>query len=65
MDLQAQVRMALKEKRMLQKTLSKEIGFSEAMLSLWLNKKIKSENVEKAVRLSSHRMYGAALLRYR
>eukprot|EP00047_Mylnosiga_fluctuans_P006882 m.249762 g.249762 ORF g.249762 m.249762 type:complete len:143 (+) comp16299_c0_seq1:35-463(+) len=47
----AEVRIALRERGMKQKTLAMEIVSSEAMLSLWLNGKVDSRNIESALRL--------------
>jgi predicted transcriptional regulator len=50
-SLRDKVRLVLRERGILQKTLAKEIGFSEAMVSLWLSEKIRSTNVEQALDL--------------
>ena len=50
-DLRDRVRAEFGKRGVLQKTLAKEIGYSEAMVSLWLNDKIRSKNLETALEL--------------
>ncbi len=50
MSLRKDVREILTKRGILHKTIARDIGYSEAMVSLWLNDKVHSRNIETALR---------------